>query len=238
MARAVELTGLFGGLVNSTVTVAALASRVRDNPILVKSAYRGILPATAAMLFRNGVLLAILAPRASATAAIPLAVMLIACALLVVRRGKPSNPGSELGGLPLQSPFSLSSAVRFGLLFLALKVAGTLSQWWLGQFGFYAVSLAGSLVSSASAVASAAALASQGTLTPAVAGTGAIIASLASALVNLPLVARIGRDRPLTQRVGTALALILLLGIVTAVCTPMLLRLVAPTLFAWPDFKS
>ncbi len=216
-AHAVELTGLFGGLVNSTVTVTALASRVREDPALVSSTYRGILFATAAMLLRNGVLLAILAPRVLLTAAPALVVMLVASVILAVLRGKPTNSASEPAAVPLRSPFALSSALKFGLLFLVLKVAGTLSQWWLGQFGFYAVSLAGGLVSSASAVASAGALAAQDTLTAEVAGTGAVIASLASALVNLPLVARIGRERPLTRRIALALGLIVALGVVVTI---------------------
>jgi uncharacterized membrane protein (DUF4010 family) len=124
---------------------------------------------------------------------------------------------SDGSGIPLRSPFSLSSAVKFGLLFLALKVAGTLAQWWLGRFGFYAVSLVGGLVSSASTVASAAALASQRTLGSEVAATGAVIASLASTMVNLPLVARIGRERPLTQSIGLALCAVLGAGILALV---------------------
>jgi uncharacterized membrane protein (DUF4010 family) len=217
-AKAIELTGFFGGLVNSTVTVTALAERVRQEHALVAVAYRGILLATAAMLLRNAVLLAILAPRALACAAPALLLMLVGCLMLVALRRRPSPaPEREANGLGLQSPFSLRSALKFGMVFLALKVAGTLAQHWLGQIGFYAVSLAGGLVSSASAVASAGSLAGQGTLPPGVAGTGAVIASLASALVNLPLVARIARERPLTWRIALALGLIVVLGAVGAV---------------------
>ncbi len=191
-ARAVELTGLFGGLVNSTVTVTALAARVREVHGLVNVAYRGIILATAAMVVRNGFLLAILAPRVLRAAALPLGLMLLGCLALVLLEWKSLGPSpSGAGGVPLSSPFSLSGALKFGLLFLALKVAGTLAQQWLGQFGFYAVSLVGGLISSASAVASAAVLAAQNTLPDDVAGRGAVLAVLMSVLVNLPLVARI-----------------------------------------------
>jgi hypothetical protein len=37
--------------------------------------------------------------------------------------------------LPLESPFSLRSTLKFGLIFLALQVAGTLVQRALGQIG-------------------------------------------------------------------------------------------------------
>jgi uncharacterized membrane protein (DUF4010 family) len=216
-ARAVELTGFFGGLVNSTVTVTALAERVREFPQLVGEAYRGILLATAAMLIRNAVLLAVLAPRALLSAAPALVLMLIACAGLVFLRQHNHVIAQDAAGVPLQSPFSLKSALKFGLFFLALKVAGTLAQQGLGQFGFYAVSFVGGLVSSASAVASAGVLAQSGTLPADVAGRGAVIAALASALVNLPLVARIAHERPLTRRIALALGLIVAIGAIGAI---------------------
>ncbi len=225
-AKAVELTGFFGGLVNSTVTVTALSSRVRENQGLAPAAYRGILLATAAMLVRNAALLAFLAPRTLASAAPALGLMLVATIGLVLLRGRPRTPsGSGAAGLPLQSPFSLSSALKFGLLFLALKVAGTLAQRSLGQFGFYAVSLAGGLISSASAVAAAGALAAadvKDARLATIAGTGAVIASLASTLVDLPLVARVARERALTQRMALALGLIVLVGLAGAVAGALL----------------
>jgi uncharacterized membrane protein (DUF4010 family) len=206
---------------------------VRENQGLAPAAYRGILLATAAMLIRNAALLAFLAPRTLASAAPALGLMLAATAALVLLRGRPKHqPASGPAGLPLQSPFRLSSALKFGALFLALKVAGTLAQWRLGQFGVYAVSLVGGLVSSASAVAAAGALSATAAgdkRLAAVAGTGAVIASLASTLVNLPLVARVAQERPLTRRIALALGLIVLLGIVGAVAGALL-----PVAQWWP----
>jgi uncharacterized membrane protein (DUF4010 family) len=117
----------------------------------------------------------------------------------------------------LQSPFSLTAALKFGVIFLALEVTGAFGQQILGQFGFYGVSLIGGAVSSASAVASAANLATAGTLPARVAGTGAILASAMSALINLPLVARFAQDRALTKRIAWALGSIVLLGAVGAI---------------------
>ncbi len=233
-ARAVELTGFFGGLVNSTVTVTALAARVREEHGLADAAYRGVLLATAAMVVRNGALLAILAPRALLSAWPALALMLVTSLGLValrLRAGTRTPPGG--GGVQLRSPFSLSSALKFGLLFLALEVTGTLAQRGLGQFGFYAVSLAGGFISSASAVASAGSLAGQGTLTAEVAGTGAVLASLMSVLVNLPLVARVARERPLTRQMAWALGLVVALGVAGTVAGWVLPRM-AGSLWSLP----
>jgi uncharacterized membrane protein (DUF4010 family) len=225
--RAVELTGFFGGLVNSTVTVTALAAGVREAHGLANVAYRGVVLATAAMVLRNAVLLALLSPAALLAAAPALALMLAGAAGLAAVGGRPTgSPALGAAGVPLRSPFSLSSAIKFGLVFLALQVAGTLAQRGLGQLGFYAVSLAGGLISSASAVASAGSLAANGELAAGVAGTGAVIASLASTLIDLPLVARVGRDRSLTRRTGLALALVAALG-VAGVIVGMLVR--------WPE---
>ncbi len=211
--RGVELAGFLGGLVNSTVTVSELAERVRETGgRLATVAYRGVLLATAAMIVRNAVLLGVLTIPALLVAAAPLALMLVASLVLTVMRR--SRDGRESGSSPLRldSPFSLVSTFKFGLVFLALQVAGSLAQAALGETGFYAVSLMGGLVSSASAVASAGTLAARGVLPPAVAGTGAVVASLASVLINVPLVAR-SQDRRLTQQLALSLGLVVILGL-------------------------
>jgi uncharacterized membrane protein (DUF4010 family) len=87
----------------------------------------------------------------------------------------------------------------------------------LGQFGFYAISIAGGLISSASSVASAGSLAAKGTVLPTVAGTASVLASLTSALVGLPLVARTSRDRQLPQQLGWSIGLVVALGMAGAV---------------------
>lgn len=260
-ARGAGLSGFLGGLVNSTVVVAELAGRAREAEAesaespFVTAAYQGIVLATAAMLLRNGVLLALLSPSALLSgAALPLLLMLVASAFLVLKRRDvaaallggdgtagpsiPRAPGGDPAAdssppLRLASPFSLPSALKFGLLFLALHAAGVLAQRWLGPLGVYAVSLAGGVVSSASAVASAGSLAAQGGLTPAVAGVAAVLASLASVLVNLPLVARVGCQPRLTGRVCRALAIVVAAGFigtaVQGIVAPMLTRAFAAT---------
>jgi uncharacterized membrane protein (DUF4010 family) len=238
-SNGVGLTGFLGGLVNSTVTVTELANRVRESGgYLVQGAYGGVLLATAASMARNGVLLGLLALGTLADAWLPLALMVVsslALALLpmVLRWLPPRVTGTTAQGsagagdtgippsLPLESPFSLSSALKFGLIFLALEVVGTLAQQALGQYGFYAVSIVGGLVSSASAVASAGTLAARGALTTDVAARGAVLAALTSAVVNFVLVARLSGSRRLGLRLGQALALVLVLGIAGMAVAPL-----------------
>ncbi|MBJ6763430.1 MgtC/SapB family protein [Myxococcaceae bacterium JPH2] len=217
-AHGVEVTGFLGGLVNSTVTVAELANRVRETAgRLLDAAYRGVMLATSAMALRNAVLLGLLSFHALVDSALPLALILLSSTgLALVRTRAIPLPESEAPALPLKSPFSLPSALKFGLIFLVLQVVGTVGQHLLGRAGFYAVSAVGGLVSSASAVASAASLCANGTISATTAGVGAIIASLASALINFILVARVSNERMLTLRLGRALGVVFVLGLAGA----------------------
>jgi uncharacterized membrane protein (DUF4010 family) len=86
----------------------------------------------------------------------------------------------------LAAPFSLQAALKFGLIFLLLQVAGTLARRGLGDVGFYGVSIAAALVSSASGVAAAAVLAAHGAIPGQAAGVGVVLNSLASTGIKLP----------------------------------------------------
>jgi uncharacterized membrane protein (DUF4010 family) len=212
--RGVEMAGFLGGLVNSTVTVTELAARARETGgRLADVIYRGVLLSTAAMAVRNAVVLAILAAGVLVDSALPLGLMLLA-SLVLAWRPRPAAAASQAAPVVrLTSPFSLQSALRFGLIFLILQIAGTLAQRTLGEVGFYAVSLIAGLVSSASGVAAAATLATHGTISVQAAGVGVVLNSLASTAIKLPLVARISGDRGLTLRVALALGLIMVLGL-------------------------
>jgi uncharacterized membrane protein (DUF4010 family) len=227
-ARGLELTGFLGGLVNSTVTVAELAKRAHaSDGRLVEAAFRGVLLATVAMLIRNVVILGLLAPHALLDSAVPLVLMLAGAVAIALLHGSGAplrlggrtieDPGTEPPVPGMQSPFSLTATLKFGAIFVALQVAGTLAQRVLGHAGFYAVSVAGGVISSASATAAAANLAAAGTLPPRVAGGGAILASLVSVLVNLPIVARMTKDRTLTRRLAWVLACVVLLALIGTV---------------------
>jgi uncharacterized membrane protein (DUF4010 family) len=223
--RGIEFAGFLGGLVNSTVTVSELSLRVREmGDSMVDVAYRGVLLSVAAMAVRNALILGIFQPRALGVAAGSLGVMLAASVGLGFFAPRPPAQASEERPLALKSPFSLRSALKFGLIFLALQVVGTLAQSFFGRFGFYAVSVVGGLVSSASSVAAAAALVSHGKIDAVVAGVSSVLASLASAAINVVLVMRTSRSRALTIKVATATSVIVVLGLGGALLGATLFR--------------
>ena len=217
-ARGVQITGFLGGLVNSTVTVTELAVRTRESDgQLQDETYRGVLLANCAMGVRNAFLLGIVATAALLAALLPIALILLTSLLFALRDSGSGPKSSAAPRIAVRSPFSLGSALKFGLIFLVLQILGTLAERSLGQAGFYAVSIIGGFVSSASAVGSAAMLAAQGQVTPTVAGIASVLASLASAAVNLALVARVAHDRRLNLRLGRALGAVVACGVLGAV---------------------
>ena len=216
--RGITIAGFLGGLVNSSVTVNELATRIKHSRIRseIFAAYQGILLATSAMIARNAVILLLLAPRAALSALISFVLMLLASAgwALIGRRRRKIEAQEEnpISDTSLTLPFSLWAALKFGFIFLVLHVVGVLTQRYFGDVGFYVVSVIGGIVSSASAVAAAASLATSGTISFSVAATGAVIASIASVVINLPFVFR-ARNRRLSFGLSVAMLAIAVLGI-------------------------
>jgi uncharacterized membrane protein (DUF4010 family) len=222
--RGVAVAGFLGGLVNSTVAATELASRAKHaEGRLSDATYRAVVLANGAMLLRNAAILAILAPAALVAVPLPFALMIAGAGLAALRphgRAHVDDARADVRASPLPgltSPFSISSAVKFGLMFLALQIGGTLAHQALGRAGLYAVALAGGVVSSSSAVASAAALATQHAIAPSVAGIAAVLASVTSLLTDVPVVARLSGDRRLTRRVAWTLGMIGVLGVAGAI---------------------
>lgn len=225
--RGIALTGFLGGLVNSSVATRELAQRAKETQgQMTDVVYRGILLAIAAMLLRNAFLLAILAPYALRAAALSFLLMLGVSVGLAFLGRQPiglltSEPNSTL--LNLRSPFSLKAAFKFGFILVVIQIAGVFGQQTLGQLGMYVTSLLGGLFSSSSAVAAAAALVVRGTISSQVAGNCAVIASLTSVIVNLPLVIGLG-NRRLVWRIAWTVGVIAVVGVLGALLQSTLLH--------------
>lgn len=229
-ARGIELSGLFGGLVNSNFTVIEMTTRVRESQgRFAPVAYRGIVVALCAMLGRNATLLLILAPLALLESVGAFALMLAtgaAMAVLAYLRASAAD-AHETTDLKLTLPFSLQVALKYGALFLLLHMVGILMQRQFGEAGFYLVTVIGGLLSSASAVAAAASMASQGEISPLVAGHGAVIASLTSLAFSFSFVLRSG-DRTLVRRLMLAMLVIAAAGGLGVLLASVLRTLLGP----------
>ena len=134
--RGTTLTGITGGLVSSTAVTLAFARRSRDEKGGTDDALgAGLLIAWLVM----GVRILVLAGFIHAPLVVPLllplgmmgAVTLLAVALLL-RRGRHLEP-TAAGPIGLKNPFSLTAAIKFGLLFATSPARAT--TWWPGSRG-------------------------------------------------------------------------------------------------------
>jgi uncharacterized membrane protein (DUF4010 family) len=161
---------------------------------------------------------------------VPLTLMLLISVILW--RRYPVQPSSEEPlALSLESPFKLSAALKFGLVFLILNVVGALAQRNFGSESFYFVSIAGGLLSSASSIASAAHLISQHELSVTTGVNGVILSSLTSILTNIPLVRGMMEEASFRRKICVALTLVAMVGLVGVVANGVIFDL-APRFFA------
>jgi uncharacterized membrane protein (DUF4010 family) len=188
-SNGIYLTAILGGLVNSTATVAELVSTLTGTD-LIELAVPVVLLTTISMFLRNLVILAIFAHDSVRTAALPLILMGLTAGFWVYR-GRHNAANIERNvALNLGSPVSIRKVSTFALLFLSLQVGATLAQRVLGNAGFQIVSIIGGLFSSASTTAAAANMAMHGKVSGVQAGIAVVLTSIASAIVNLPIVHR------------------------------------------------
>jgi uncharacterized membrane protein (DUF4010 family) len=164
------------------------------------------------MVLRNGAIVAILAPRALVHCMLSLGLMLLVSVALLFRCPEPD--GGPVTPLTLESPFKLSAALTFGLVFLGLNVAGALAQRTFGSASFYFVNAAGGLLSSASSIASAATLIRKQEVPVATGVNGVVLSSVTSILVNVPLVRKMSADGSFRRKATAALVGVAAAGLI------------------------
>jgi uncharacterized membrane protein (DUF4010 family) len=225
-SKGVYTTAILGGLVNSTATVAELATRLGAedaSPELQSKLAPAVLLSSAAMFVRNLIILAIFAQAAAARAWFPLLLMAaVSCVWLLrpMAESRKAASTSEAGPKPHQplkdaplpnlgSPVSLGTVLKFAVLFVAIQIAGTLAQRYIGDSGLQIVSAIGGLVSSAGATAAAADIGFHGKAGPLQVAIAVVLASITSVLIDLPIL----RRQPGARRVFRSLTLATLLQI-------------------------
>jgi uncharacterized membrane protein (DUF4010 family) len=208
--RGLYLGALFGGLVNSSATVAELGTRLRATGLVGRATTLCLLT-TIAMFARNLILATIFSPRSLSATLVPLLAMTLVAGFWVWRdrRIEESVPGT----LTLTSPISLAKVLWFGIVFISIEIGGTLLTRYFGSGGMLATGIFGGLVSSASTTAAAATMAMHGKITAALAGSTTVLTSLASAGVNLPIVWRTTRDKAVTRSLTIKMATVIGTGI-------------------------
>jgi uncharacterized membrane protein (DUF4010 family) len=191
------LTGLFGGLVSSTAITLAFARRSRDQVRARGDAHliaAGILVAWAVMFVRILVEVAVvhapLLPRLSVACGLMGAAALAVAGFHWWTATQPEE-GGESPGVSLQNPFSLSSAIRFALLFATVLVVVAVARRYGSPGSIYLVAgLAG--LTDVDAIALSMAGAARGGQSADVSVSAILIAALANTFTKGALVAAMG----------------------------------------------
>jgi len=139
-------TGLFGGIVSSTATTAALARLGRRDKAAVYSLASGIALANAVMAIRMTVIVAAIDPELAKTAAWPLgwaAAIALVMTLLLWQRGR---TGTAAETMEIQNPFELGPALRFAAVLAVTLVLARFLEDRYGQSGIQVLAAIAGLV--------------------------------------------------------------------------------------------
>ncbi len=208
--RGLYLGALFGGLVNSSATVAELAARAQATGMVARTTALCLLT-TIAMFSRNLIIVTLFSPGSLTATLVPLLAMTLVAGLWVWRDHMIDDKAT--GTLTLTSPVSLGKILWFGTLFIAIQIVGTLLTRSFGSYGMLATGVFGGLVSSASTTAAAATMAMHGRISSALAGSATVLTSLASAAVNLPILWRTTKNKSVVKRASLQMASVIGVGI-------------------------
>ncbi len=219
-ARGVYVSGFLGGFVNSSAAALELARPV-ETGVATGVALSAMLLTIVAMFVRNLLILAILSPTAVITAAGPLLAMSIVALVFVRRASKHDVVGPT--DLHLELPVSLRRVLSFAALFLLIQILSTLGQRYLGKVGFLGISMLGGLVSSASTSAAAANMVGHQQMRASLAAEGVVLASVASAIINLPILYRNVKNPALLKRLSIFTTIVATVGITLLVMQEYLL---------------
>lgn len=217
--RGMLVTGAIGGLVSSTAVTLAAAARARQTPALSALSALSVTIASTVMFVRLLVVLFIAEARLGQALIMGLGAMgvagLAATTLLYFRQGQ---RGSEAGSVKLENPFELSSALKFGALFVAVLVVSRWAQSTFGASGAYAMgALAGATDVDAISI-SMANLVKTGEVDVGVARNTVLLAACSNTVVKASLSMALG-GRAMGWKVVAVSGAMLLAGLLVALLT-------------------
>ncbi len=193
-AHGIALTGVAGGLVSSTAVTLNFARASREQPDAAAAYSAGILLAWMVMFVRALVLAAIVNPALLRSLWPPFVAMGAVAGLFAwrhYRAGLASSQPQKQQDVAVSNPFSLASAIRFGVLFAAVLLVVKLAQRYAPGTGLYVVSaLAGSV--DIDPVMLSVAREARGNPDPGPATAAVVIAVLANTAVKCGMVATLG----------------------------------------------
>jgi uncharacterized membrane protein (DUF4010 family) len=219
--RGTAVTGLSGGLVSSTAVTLDFAKRSREQDGSTGAALAaGVLLAWAVMSTRIVVIAALVHRPLLPPLVLPFGAMTLVtlAAVGLLLRHTRSEPAKALAAVELRNPFSLRSAVKFGLLFAVVLLVVAIVRERLPGQGYYVVAALAGLTDVDAITLSMAQLARDGGTDVATAAGTLVTAALANTLVKCGIILALG-SAALRRPVAIVTALVVAAGVL-----PLLLR--------------
>ncbi len=215
--RGLPLTGFFGGLVSSTAVSLTFARRSRDHPGeagLPDALATGLLLSWTVMFVRVLVAVGVVNPNLLAGLAVPIAAMglpTLVTAVVFYVRSRRASTANRVAAVPLTNPFSLTSAIKFALLFALVLLVVKLAERYFTAQGLYLIAgLAG--LTDVDAITLSLAGQAKSAIAPTLAVNAIVLAILSNTVVKCGLVVGLGAG-PLKRRVVFTSALIVAGGV-------------------------
>ncbi len=220
--RGIGLSGLVGGLASSTAVTLSFTERSKANPVLSMILAVGVLAASAVMIPRLLVILAVVQPNLVIPVLLPFGTLWLVTtigALIIYRRSQRQS----VEGAELNNPFELKSALQFALLFALILLLAKAAEELLGERGVYGVSALGGLAQMDAITLALAGQVKNG-LDVAVAAKGLALAAASNSLFKAGLALTLG-----SRIFGQAILLTMLVAAVAAVATAWFLPVLSFT---------
>jgi uncharacterized membrane protein (DUF4010 family) len=217
--RGTTVTGITGGLVSSTAITLAFARRSREEKGSTDDALgAGLLIAWTVMSLRIVFVAGFVHAPLVAPLLLPFGAMTavtLGAVALLLRRTRHLQP-TPAGPLGLKNPFSLTSAVKFGLLFAVVMLVVALARRYFPGQGYYVVAALAGLTDVDAITLSMAALARDGGTDTATAAGTMVVAALANTLVKCGIIVALA-SAALRLRILTVTAAIVAAGLLALV---------------------
>lgn len=213
-SRGLAVTGLLAGGANSFAAVAVLARIANQSRDVIDSASVALLMAITSMIVRNAGIAVVLSFSLFWVLWQPIVAMVgLTTAITVLRwhRGEIY----ERFDFDFESPFSLTAAVKFSVVYVTILLVSTLAETFLGEFGLYATAFAGGLVSSTAVSVTAATVLNDGTVGVERAA-GMVVLGITASLTSKIVLVEVLSGR-LRSKAAVPMAIVGLVGLVVFV---------------------
>ncbi|QSG07201.1 MgtC/SapB family protein [Halapricum desulfuricans] len=210
--RGIAITGVVGGFVSSTATTVSMAEKTVENAALYHVCGFAVVTASIVMFPRALIEVAVVNPELLPHVVLPLGAMTLVGAVAAVVLYWRTTAGETVEAEELENPFRLRPALLFGAIFAVVLLVSEYANEWFGASGIYATAFFSGLADVDAMTLTLSRLAADGTVEPAVATTGIVIAAVANTFVKAALAWALG-TRKLGQLVTFVLGIVVVSGV-------------------------